>query len=239
MSRTRLALAPLFLALACGSSAAPGVATPKAPAKRHVAKQAPEPEVVEWPVETRSVGDFFVYRYSGSFTREPLVMTEQVVAEEFGLLVVDLVLEQGDQMSALRVRMHPGGKVVSVGTLGADGEAPATLADYEAFVARTQFVPDSNDEQVDAEDATCLIGNEEADCRTTRYRIRIGEKQGILSVTKSASVPGRDVAGEVLGADGALLYRAELLETGHEEPGANALAWAGRSLRHEPVKSTP
>ena len=62
----------------------------------------------------------------------------------------------------------------------------------------------------------------------------MGDQEAILSVTKSEAVPGRDLGGEILGPDGSLMYRAELLERGNETPKADAVAWAGKSLRFMP-----
>src|SRR5689334_9952679 len=64
--------------------------------------------------EARKVGDFHVYEYSGAFTKEPVKLTEQVVARDGENLVVDFVLEEGQTMTALRARMTEGGQVVAV-----------------------------------------------------------------------------------------------------------------------------
>jgi hypothetical protein len=230
------ALIPLLLTLACGSAPQKAPEAPKTVQKAKVEKKTEPTEVVtpERAIDPRKLGDFFVYRYSGSFSEESVTLIEQVVAEEFGLLVVDFVLEQGDDMEALRVRMKPGGQPVSAAVLGPDGETPAELSAYEKMMARTQFQIASNDGTLGADDSTCLIGTDEVDCSTTTYAVKVGATDAVLSVTKSEAVPGRDLGGEILGSDGAVLYRAELVERGNETPGANAVAWGGRSLRFTP-----
>jgi hypothetical protein len=144
------------------------------------------------------------------------------------------VLEQGEKMDALRVRMKPGGQIVSVAEIGAEGEVPAKIDAYTKMMARTQFLLDSNDSTLASEDNTCLVGSEEVSCSTTSYAVKAGGKDATLAVTKSEAVPGRDVSGQIVDPEGSVLYRAELVERGNEEPGADAVAWGGRSLRFTP-----
>jgi hypothetical protein len=181
----------------------------------------------------RKVGDFHVYEYTGAFTKKKLTVTEQVIGKEDDLLVVDFVLEEGDDMSAIRVRMHADGEAVKVAKIGADGEEPGTLADYDAFVKKTQFVPDTNDEVEGTEHTSCVVGNEQVECDVTTYKVMVGKKQATLSITRSESVPGRDIGGDVVTKDGKLLYSARLVERGNQPPIVEALAKA------DPYRFTP
>lgn len=174
---------------------------------------------------TRKLGDYFVYRFGGSFTKHPVTLTEQVVAEDDGLLVVDLVLDAGRSMTALRVRMTPSeGQVVRVSRLGEKGEMPGTLADYDEMMQKTQFIPDSNDEVVGTDKSTCLVGTKEVACAVTTYLVSFGDRQAMMSVSTSNEIPGRDVGGEIIGPDGTTVYSARLIDQGNEKPEADALA---------------
>jgi hypothetical protein len=175
----------------------------------------------------RKVGDFHVYQYSGTFSKVPITLTEQVVAKEDGhVLVVDFVLEEGDRMSALRVRMLPTEEVVRVSRITSDGETDAAIADYDALMKKTAFVPDSNDAALGTEHTACLIGSEQVDCDVSTYGVTVGKKQAKLSITRSAKVPGRDIGGDVVSSSGKILYSAHLVERGNQPPVVETLAKA-------------
>ncbi len=244
MLRHALSLAAVsLLACACGAhgvqaARSPAVVAAKpAPSKKTAAKPEPKPEAAEVaqeepskeadaaaPTLMRKLGDFHVYQYGGAFSKHPITLTEQVVAKEGDLLVVDFVLEEGDVMSALRVRMRGGSEVVSVARITADGEVPATTADYDALMQKTQFVPDSNDQVVGTDHTACLIGEEQVDCDVTTYLVTYGKKQAKLTITRSPRVPGRDLGGDVVAEDGKVLFSARLLERGNEPPVVDSLA---------------
>ncbi|HVU00635.1 MAG TPA: hypothetical protein VHE30_02750 [Polyangiaceae bacterium] len=206
------------------------VASRKTPAKA-AAPAKPEEAAPEAPVaesentlEKRKLGDFHVYEYR-SASGKPLSLTEQVVAREGSdILVVDFVLQEGDQMSALRVRMRGADEVLKVSRITAEGEADATKEDYEALMQRTAFVPDSNDELIGTEHTSCMVGTEQVDCDVTSYQVTVGKKQAKLSITRSANVPGRDIGGDVVTADGKVLYSARLVERGNEPPVVESFA---------------
>ena len=183
----------------------------------------PEREDTPRPM-ARKLGDFHVYQYAGSFTKQPLTLTEQVVAREGDTLVVDFVLEEGSTMSALRVRMKPSGEAVSAARIGADGEVSAPLAEYDALVRKTQLVPDSNDEVVGSEHTACLVGEEQVDCDVTTYKVSFGGKHAKLTITRSSGVPGRDIGGDIVSDEGKVLYSARLVERGNEPPVVEAFA---------------
>src|SRR5438045_2238506 len=63
---------------------------------------------------SRQIGDYHVYQYSGSFSKQPLTLTEQVVGKDGDAILVDFVLEEGQKMTALRVRMRDDGEVLAV-----------------------------------------------------------------------------------------------------------------------------
>lgn len=172
----------------------------------------------------RRVGDFHVYQYTGSFAKQPLTLTEQVVAKEGDALVVDFVLEEGENMNALRVNMREDGEVLKVRRITDDGDAPATIADYDAMMKRTELLPDTNDRTLSTDHTTCLVGDEQVDCDMTTYGVTVAGKHAKLMITKSARVPGRDIGGDIVAEDGRVLYSARLIERGNEPPVTESLA---------------
>jgi hypothetical protein len=204
-----------------GAGETPHAARAKAVSKADDVKQSSESAP---PTPLRQVGDYHVYQYSGSFAKQPLTLTEQVVGEDGDALLVDFVLEEGEKMSALRVRMHADGEVLAVRRITDDGDVPATLGDYDAMMRKTELLPDSNDEMVGTDHTSCLIGDEQVDCDMTTYVVTVGSKQAKLTITRSARVPGRDIGGDVVADDGKVLYSARLIERGNEPPVAETMA---------------
>src|SRR5581483_7773670 len=131
------AVSIMFLVTACGMMAKPAPhavsASAEAPKSRHPAKVSAESAPAEehgGEASTaanafRRVGDYHVYRYTGTFAKEPLTLTEQVVGMEGDAFLVDFVLEEGEKMTALRVRMHGDGEVLSVRRITDDGDVVA------------------------------------------------------------------------------------------------------------------
>jgi len=230
------AVSILALVSACGVTAKPtphsASASPSEPkTARHRSETRAASDEVSAASETaaaakvfRRVGDYHVYQYTGSFAKEPLTLTEQVVGKEGETFVVDFVLEEGESMTALRVRMQGDGEVLSVRRVTDDGDVPATLADYDAMMKRTELLPDTNDQVLGTDHTTCLVGDEQIDCDMTTYQVTLGGKQAKLMITKSARVPGRDIGGDIVAEDGKVLYSARLVERGNEPPVTESLA---------------
>jgi hypothetical protein len=95
-----------------------------------------------------------------------------------------------------------------------DKTIPASVADFDELIARTTVVPDTNEGYLDRTLGTCLVGPSELDCETKSYRVMVGNREANLDITRSGKYPGRDIGGEITTADGEVIYRAELLETG-------------------------
>lgn len=196
------------------------------------AERSPAP-LLPWPEEEEAgpvrrapePGDYYVYRFAGSFTDSLVVLTERVVTVRNGQLVVDFLLEKDDFREALRVRMDAETRAVLAAFRVEDGEETAVpISEYERFIARTQFAPDTNDGRLDSKASTCLIGTEEVDCQVTRYRVSMGDQRGVLSISNTGSVPTRDIGGVITAEDGRLVYSARLVERGHETRAEDAVA---------------
>src|SRR6188768_564562 len=149
------------------------------------------------PVDSRKVGDFQVHRFSGSYQKSPLTLTEEVVARENGCWVIDYTFEDQSGTTKLRVRFDPKtDSVVRVSKFDGSRERSAPLATYEKLIERTSFAADSNRGLLATSHGTCLVGPSELDCETKSYQVAVGEKNAILNVSRSASVPGADIAGD-------------------------------------------
>lgn len=221
MARTLLALLPLAsLAAACaGPPIAP--ATPAAlpspvagPAAAPL-ENADATPAAEANSAGRRPGDFVVVRVSGAHVGATFVLTERVIGVWGQIEVVDVTLEGEGVEERLRVRFQAGtGRAVAVSRFVGPDEVPATLADYEKLLERTQLAPDSNDELVRTSKETCLVGERAIDCEATTYTVTVGGERATMTVSRSESLAGRDVSGEIRAADGRVLYRAEILDQG-------------------------
>jgi hypothetical protein len=161
----------------------------------------------------RRVGDLFVHRFSGSFTAEPLTLTEEVVEREDTAWVVDFSLSQSEQVERLRVRFDAfTGEPQSVARLDGTTEISAKLGDYEALIARTIHAADVNEGLVSQNAQTCLVGSDALDCEAKTYKVWVGDQAATLSVVHAGRFADRDVSGEITSEDGKLIYRAELIE---------------------------
>jgi hypothetical protein len=220
-------VAAVLLVPACsgfiGNSSTRSTESAKAPAIRAAAthhahkikpQKADEAETAS-ARPARAVGDYFVERFSGSFRRTPLTLTEEVVAAEGDLLVIDYTLEEtgNPKVQHLRTRFNPAsGRVEKVSILDGERELPAPLSAYDRLMEKTSFAADSNDGMIGAAKQTCLVGGREMDCETKDYKVSVGDTHATLSVTTSAEVNDRDVAGQIVTGDGNVVYRAELVD---------------------------
>ena len=240
-----LATASIF-AMGCGRAALDQpAAAPAAPARAEVAVEAPAAppapaEVVKPDVahdaepapatSARAPGDFVVYRFTGSFRKEPLTLTERVIARKGSLLTIDFAAAEGADRQELRVRIDEASpthnEVVSVARLDRGVEKPSTVEAYEALMARTALAADSNDALVGTEDVTVDVGGTAIPVKKTTYRVRVGRRRATLSTFESATFAWGDVGGEITGANGKVLYRAEVVDAGHDDAAAHAAAMA-------------
>ncbi|MRG94337.1 hypothetical protein GF068_20780 [Polyangium spumosum] len=227
MNRILLPALVSLLAMGCGKAAVQTQAlAPKkaeavavAPQKEAVAKA--EVEAKEEPVEAgrREVGDYVVYRFSGSFQKAPVTLTERVVAREKGALVIDFILEEGKTTSELRVKLSDApatrGEVLSVSRIEKGKLVAASVDEYEALMAKTMVVADENEESLGSEHVVAVMGNDMLPAKRTSFRVKIGDKKATLTTVVSEKFPWGDLSGEIAAEDGSVIYRAEVLNVGH------------------------
>lgn len=180
--------------------------------------ESAETAAVTAPLAERQVGDFSVHRFSGSFTKTPLTLTEEVVARAGGLVVVDYTLDQGKHHTKLRVTHDASNdRVLRVREIHGRKELASSVAAYESMIAKTMFVPDANEAEIGSEKSTCLVAQKSVDCQKKSYRVKIGSEVATLSLSQASD--GQDIGGEISSPDGKVFYRAELLESRAGTPG--------------------
>ncbi len=208
-------------AVACAQQSVQVVKAPTSP-RASVAKKAEEAPKKAAEPSARRVGDYAVHMISGNFRKQPALLTERVIGDEYGSWIIEYTLEDSEGSKTLRVWMNQDSDQVEKVSRMVDGaEKPGTVADYDALIASATVVPDTNDGLVANSTGTCTLGPAELDCETKSYKVWLGDREASLGVTQSASVPGVDISGEITGADGSIIYRSELVERGNEGETAN------------------
>jgi hypothetical protein len=225
MNRLLLPALVSLLAVGCGKAAIQ-THTAALPGKPTPAAQAPEAraEAESAPAKTasspREVGDYVVYRFSGSFQKAPITLTERVVARDKDALVLDVVLDDGQKKHELRVRTSEAqatsGELLSVHRIDKGNLVPMDVADYEALMAKTMLIADSNEAELGSEEITVALGDAKIAAKQTSFRVKVGGKDATMRTVVSDEFPWGDVAGEIA-AEGDVLYRAEIVTIGHQE----------------------
>lgn len=232
MTVARVSLFPVLCLL--GACAAPAsLAPPRNPTATKTATVVTEPKarvVVSrdavpdgdrLPENPRRVGDLFVQRFSGSFAKEPITLSEETVARESDWFIVEYRFEQGTERRRLRVMRHKlSDGVMRVFAVEKNGEMEIGRGALDQLLERTAFSADANHGEDGSHAETCLLGTRSVRCTTTRWKVSVGGEDALLSRTATDDVPGRDLTGEIRAHDGTVLFRADLVEA---RRGAEAL----------------
>ncbi|MGZ3423707.1 MAG: hypothetical protein ACXWUG_10110 [Polyangiales bacterium] len=235
LSTTRFASALLLVVAGCGRAAVPSAASAHTPdvanaalAGKRVDKTATAatPEVAS-TIGDRHVGDFVVFKFSGAFHKGAMTLTERVIAKEGTILTVEFTLAEGgkdgkSKEQTLRVKMDQkvGGKgeVFGVQKIEKGVATPAEVADWEAMMAKTVLFADTNEETLASEDIKIDVAGKSVDAQKTSYKVLVGNKTATMTITQSEGFAWGDLGGEIISADGTVLYRAELVEAGSAPP---------------------
>lgn len=170
--------------------------------------------------EEPQVGDFVVFRFSGSYRPQPLVMTQRVVAiPKPGEIIMDVELDDGVSPVRLQLRLDHAdgmrGEVASVARVDESGVLlPFGIAAYEQLMAQTMLDVDSNDRRLGSSDTTVRIGERSLPAVKTKYRVSVNGGPATLETYESKRFAWGDVGGRIVAADGTVLYRAEVLKVG-------------------------
>jgi hypothetical protein len=168
----------------------------------------------------RAPGDFIVYRFSGSFRKTPLTLSERVIDKKGNVLTIDLAADDDGKKTELRLFVdEAGGKneVLRVSRLVGGVEKAATIEAYEQLMATTVLAADENEALLGKEQIVLDLGGAPLPCQKTSYRVRVGKKHATLHTLESDGFAWGDVGGEITTTAGKTLYRAEIIELGHTD----------------------
>jgi len=224
-----LAVFGLLLA-ACGASATNLVPEEPIPATVH-AKNTPATKVKAEPVPAddvppvtfaHAVGDYIVRRFSLRSRGGPTVLlTERVVAVKDASIVLEVTRETGAEKRSVRVELgsEPAnrGEVLTAKVLRDGREISMGKVAYDAIMKGTVFAADQNEGPIESARIKLDVHGRTVDCTETRFRVRVRGRAGTMRTIELENSPWGEVAGDVTTADGAVLYRAEVLDVGHDE----------------------
>lgn len=232
MNRILLALAALSLVAGCGRAAMEldpqTAATEPAPRiKVPLASEDPT-DGLETAAATdtdatpaRATGDFVVYKFTGSFRNKPLTLTERVVAKKGDTILIDFLAEEGATKQELLVKMSDAAgkknEVIAVSKIEGGKVLPSNTAAFEALMQKTMLAADQNEAVVANEDVTLDVAGKSLPCHKTTFRVKVGKKAATMHTIESQSFAWGDVGGDITTEKGKTLYKAEVVEIGHED----------------------
>jgi hypothetical protein len=183
-------------------------------------------------LKDRLVGDYVVFKFTGAFRKGTIQLTETVVAHEGDVIVVDFAMLENIPSASTK-----GGVIVKEQTLrakidtkvGSRGEVfgvqkvlkggalePATVGDWEAMMAKTVLSAEANEETYGTEVVDIKVLNKNISADRTAYKVIINGKPATMTITASDNFVWGDLAGEIVDdATGNVLYKAELVDSGH------------------------
>jgi hypothetical protein len=229
----------MLLGLGCGGAAVP--TTPTTPAAETPAAPSAEPEKPTDPSATpattsaalelwddlapeaiaapqRGPGDFVVYRFSGNYRKSPVTVSQRVVERRDQTLVVDVSVEEEGKTEQLRVRVRnvagEPDEIVSVARLIDGVQRPFGIEAYEKLMAKTMMPVDQNDALLSSEPGAVKVGDKSFDCLKSAFRIHTGDAVATMTTFEGKGFAWGDLGGQIVAADGTLLYKAEVVEFG-------------------------
>jgi hypothetical protein len=228
MTRRLLPLAAI-LAVASGcmhsatSNPAPLVASAPLPEPTTATPSADAIAVAVAPeaaLPAQKTGDYVVYRFSGSYRKTPLTLTQRVIDVKGTIVVVEYTLKDAARKRTARVTLDksPNAKreIVKIARVDGAKESPMTAAELDALMAETVLAADENESTLGTENVKMAVGGKSLDCTKTSYRVVVGKRKATMSTVTSAGFAWGDVGGEIRGDDGKLLYRVEVVEAGND-----------------------
>jgi hypothetical protein len=204
------------LVIICGCARGPSTkasAGPGSPSPSHAS--APGGEAQR---PSQQPGDYVVYRFSGTFRKAPLTLTQKVLEPSR----LELTFDDGKTKRVIRARYDTSPSLLVDAVRVVDGaEQPITRAQLDAMMAETVLAVDANEESLGTEVVTIDVAGRPLKCERSSYRVVVGKKKAVMSSLKSEGFAWGDVGAEIKAEDGKILYRAEVVDLG---PRLSALA---------------
>lgn len=173
------------------------------------------------PVGPWGAGDFITYRFSGSFRKAPVTLTEKVVSRNGDTFALDVTFDDGKTKESIRVEMRGDSpahaEVLRVSKLAGGVEQPAKVALFDEIMGRVALVADQNEAQLGSEQVKIDVsGYGSVACEKATFRVKVGNQTATMKTLGSASFAWGDLGAEITTAAGKVIYKAEVVDAGHE-----------------------
>lgn len=193
-----------------------GTAADESAAAAEKADAQAAPAMAPW-----GAGDFVVYRFSGSFHKRPATLTEKIVARQGDTFTLDVTYDDGKTRESIRARMKgespARAEVLSVARLARGAEQPASPALFDEVLARVALVADQNEARLGTEEVKLAVaGHGSLACERATFRVKVGAQTATMRTIESPAFAWGDLGAEITAADGAVIYKAEIVDAGHE-----------------------
>lgn len=216
MKRFALVAATLStVAIGCGSpTLVPRVTTASSKVEQKVHLELPDPD--EYPAFTsaRQVGDYVVYRFSGSYREAPVEVTHTVVDRDQETLIVDVSIEDRGNQERLRMRVTEDGELLSVARWEGKVLRPFGTIAFENLMSQLTLAADENLGLIAEREGELDVAGESVAATVSRYRVRVGAHDAVLETAAAPGYRWGDIGGEIRAASGKVLYKAEIVESG-------------------------
>jgi hypothetical protein len=167
----------------------------------------------------RDVGDFIVYRFTGSIQKPSTTLTKRIIGRTGNDLEVDVIVEQGRKKEKYRIHQSDAAtnrdEVLSAARIEGDRLVLISVDKFRRLMARTIISADENEQLLQSEQVTATVGQEPLPAQRNTYRVRIGKKHAVMRSTSSPAFCWGDIEGEIVSPKGDVLYRAEIIHLGH------------------------
>jgi len=164
-------------------------------------------------------GDFVVLRFSGSYRKAPVTLTQRVLSRDGTVALIEMTITENKKSQTIRTRIDRPAlgpeQVLDVVRLENGKEHAATIGTYDTFMQKTMPDVDMNEETLGTESVTMNMGGKEMAGKVTRYKIKMGGKDATMSIFHADGFQWGDVAGEIKAVDGKMIYKAEVTELGN------------------------
>jgi hypothetical protein len=169
--------------------------------------------------ESRVVGDYVTFAFSGAYRKAPLKLTQRVVAKADGSITIDYTFSEAQKTQTLRVAYSTApktrGDILDVTHIDAKGVSKASnRAAFETKMAETAAMTDQNEGLSDERTTTVKVGQTELPAKRSTFKVRIGQKAATLETTASDAFAWGDLGGKITTADGKVFFHAELVDAG-------------------------
>lgn len=214
-----------LVALGCAHGAKRATSSPSVFDVKIAANWASSPFAFERAIDPRKPGDFAVFRVSGLLLDEPRTIAQRVVAREGAVLVVDYdVTSASGVRDTLRVSFDAVGgtddAVFAVSRVSLGAETPVEVAAFSSLMSDTMLLSGVVDhgEVFRTPPFVREIDGRSFECEEASALVTIGGLGATRATTICPALRWGPVESEIIGDEGEVLHRSELVEIGESDP---------------------